>query len=951
MQGTRAVGESDKFGKGGSTLRRKALAIGLLAAVVFAAFGVYADEPWHAIFTGDYSASPQKLTVIDEGDVFYVAIYDPERGGCNTQTFSADLEIWDFKTGAYITRDGATFRQYATDSNWYYWWENGPVAVRAGERNTDWVHMLDTPWEQGAGAWEYVPDEDEDGLPDFSDASNVKREDLATKIEGVTGRLENKDTLVLIVSDEELSEFHTDTDQMKISDSESTIEVSPDVLSFGCGSCTVTVTIHDEDENLDDDVKEKVPFFVIMDPGGFATDSTDQTQTDSVTTFCALMTTGGVDENGDVQSPSHPIRWYNIYDSDRYIDYPNEWLASGEVGVAVFFATEEEDGVFRWHGSPDEFLDHIGLKHYPEPGTTFAFYYIDPNDFDDMSLTWMRTYSASKKYPEVQFTTDAQWGAVVEGEVNLGSGSALYVRVLDTGANVNICCPDYVVVHLCDPHNEDDSEWVMLNETGPSTGAFELYGMPLLPVWDAIGGYQLVLNDGAFMAFNEDTIYARYTAVRYNNDDLDALGTGVVAPAGTSIGSTEVFFPPRVDPSQEEFYHPWKVAFDSVKVYDTQVLGFDGTVNMWFVDQKGNPYAGEAEIGATLGIKVYDPDQNENPLVRDRVFYRWNKDQDPSKADEDSAPIWTYNDGDHFTPDGAHGAHGTVELEDTDSSPNTVEKTVKVFLYNTRNGKWVALELSEYGGVNTGMFVSTICVDISETLGARSGDLIVAFYQDPSNHSDVAIQELRVASGGAEGAQPPTPEYSVEFEFDEYAPGDSVKVVITDPRFAGQPKLSGTDILAVESEDGAFSMTWDEVNADKSTTANDDFAVTFTLPADVTSGQKLIATYTPTVGTAVTAEADIVAGPLSGVTKVFPDPQVITGAGTTFKHDGTGSADTFYVAVFDLTGHKVWEKKESNTAEVEWTVGDLINGAYVYVAILTSGDDVYRYRGWVYIDR
>jgi hypothetical protein len=153
-------------------------------------------------------------------------------------------------------------------------------------------------------------------------------------------------------------------------------------------------------------------------------------------------------------------------------------------------------------------------RNYKLPrGTTFSFYYIDPNDFDDMDLAVMRVGLDETNYSRTMITNE--FGTIVD-TLKLG-WDGLYIRVIDQDANVEACCCDQIVVHICDPHNEDDSEYVILDEVSANSGIFaSLAAVPLLPVWDAVAGYQLVFDDWKIQAFNEDTVFVQYNSVDYN---------------------------------------------------------------------------------------------------------------------------------------------------------------------------------------------------------------------------------------------------------------------------------------------------------------------------------------------------------------------------------------------------------------------------------------------------
>ncbi|MBC7240250.1 MAG: hypothetical protein H5T71_09145, partial [Chloroflexi bacterium] len=112
--------------------------------------------------------------------------------------------------------------------------------------------------------------------------------------------------------------------------------------------------------------------------------------------------------------------------------------------------------------------------------------------------------------------------------VRMGEGwGGLYVRVLDADANVEACCQDSIVVALCDPHNEDDCEYIIIDEVSNNSGIFFTQsGIPLVPVWDAVSGYQLVFDDWRLQVFNRGTIIVRYNSVEYLRIDLNKLGDG-----------------------------------------------------------------------------------------------------------------------------------------------------------------------------------------------------------------------------------------------------------------------------------------------------------------------------------------------------------------------------------------------------------------------------------------
>jgi hypothetical protein len=70
-------------------------------------------------------------------------------------------------------------------------------------------------------------------------------------------------------------------------------------------------------------------------------------------------------------------------------------------------------------------------------------------------------------------------------------------------------------------------------------------------------------------------------------------------------------------------YQFWDVSFAKVKVFDTQV--FDGTTHkMYFVDCAGNKIIQDRlPMSANVGIQVEDPDQNEEPRLRELISWKW----------------------------------------------------------------------------------------------------------------------------------------------------------------------------------------------------------------------------------------------------------------------------------------------------------------------------------------
>ncbi|MBC7238552.1 MAG: hypothetical protein H5T71_00415, partial [Chloroflexi bacterium] len=402
----------------------------------------WAFEPYFS------DAAGNKIGTVWEGQKVYIAIKDPDKGACGIDEFTADLVIFDFKTGAYVQTTSAVFRELGGIGSGLYFWvaasgSNTKVTVPIGSRANfgsipyGMTHVMGTitPAAVGAwteGAWEYVDENVIAGDPADTGATTEvdtnfeafprERQTARVSFQGfpagsnnvlpaaIAGRFENMDTLVLIVADK-TDERNIDQDQVKIVDTVAELTV-PGRVDYGCGpSCSnIVVTIVDPDENLNCNEIEYVPFFVIINPGSW-----NPIELAPVTNFCNLMLRGG--NYGEDQPYDEPIRWYNIYEPERYIQYGNaawwnpNWtdvFGSGTLR-AVFFAAETsvDSGVFTFDfGNLEDFQQALGLDPNDRlpPGTTIAFYYIDPNDYDDMDLA---TVQVGNRPLSQTFLTDA----------------------------------------------------------------------------------------------------------------------------------------------------------------------------------------------------------------------------------------------------------------------------------------------------------------------------------------------------------------------------------------------------------------------------------------------------------------------------------------------------------------------------------------------------------------
>lgn len=928
-------------------------------------------------------AAGNKISTVQEGRIVFIAIKDPDKGASGIDQFQADLVIFDFKTGAYVDANDAYFRELGGIGSGLYFWvagqnSNVKVSVQVGSRsdfdnaeitgtgedqrgNTHVLGTISPDRTWSAGAWEYVDEglngdnnwvtfnpspPQVDRLPQDRRTARVDFESrpftssVSTEVP-IYGRFENMDTLVLIVADT-TDERNIDQDQVKIVDTVAELSV-PARVEYGCtaGCANIVVTIDDKDENLNPSEIEYVPFFVIVNPGSW-----NPTDDAPATTFCSLMMTGGTQTSS--QAYNEPIRWYNIYEPVRYIDYTAAPWATGlseTVLQAVFFAAETavDSGVFTFDfGNLEDFQEALGLQRTDRlpPGTTIAFYYIDPNDFDDMSLA--TTVVGDRPHSQT-FLTDAN--GVPVSEVKLGHGG-LYVRVYDADANVEACCQDKVVVHICDPHNEDDSEYYVIDEISNNSGIFFTQsGIRLEPVWDAVNGYQLVFDDWRVQAFNEDTIFVRYNSVDYVQTSVNTLGDG---------DPNDEPFPPVIneDAARNQY---WDVSFAKAKVYDTQV--FDGTTHkMRFLDGEYQPVT-EIPISGSLYLEVTDLDQNEDPLLRELIFGGWNKDAsatDDTNGDqllaEDTMPLWGH------TQDNRPGLFNNVFLNPR--SITGIPDSVKIFMFNAQRRHWERMDLRETA-VGSGIFRSTTCVLVADArhpgdgnLGSKAGDTIMAFYQDPSNHSDIAIIQIKVSEGGAGAVTPPTVTLGVAFDRTSYYPGDTVTITVTDEQYAGAAEIVGTKVLVLLDKDGREIASWNRLEAVEGQPGK--FRVTYTLPEDVKLGT-ITARYTDPYMATRTAQATatVVAKALENVTgiTVSPNPFATTTTFTIVAQPEGAVAEKITITVYDLTGAKVAELSGTNTPSVTWNGGNLRNGAYIYVAVVESAGKAWTFKGFVYIER
>ncbi len=858
---------------------------------------------------------------------------------------------------------------------------------RVDEWNTHWVGLdfagVTSPhgyygsgYNSNYGQWEYIAGNrttvdkliSGPALPDWVDPKKH-------------GRFENMDTLIGMIVDEN-DPTDVATAMMKIIDTQAAVAWGQEIYKDGNEAAKITIV--DADENLNCNAIEYVPVFIIVNP-----ESWNGVQTDSPTGFCALKRTGGVNPyigdspvNANVQNDL--IAWWNIYDSGLNAEsYPSndqpkshgayymEYPVAGDHNVTyfdtadpngfcrvMFYATETEasSGVFQLN--LNSILDDLGFRSLRVRDVLVA-YYLDPNDEDDFQVS--AAYIGAKENSITSFTDAARQ----DQELYWIGRDPVYVQVIDANANVEACCPEEVVVHICDPHEWDDTEWLVLDETSSNSPVFFTNaGIELLPVWDAMGigqgaassaadrqprraasgGYQLQLDNWRLEVYNEDHVYVQYNDVYYTTDTTGIGGFG-------DIDQTTAF-PPKIDRVRVAN----DISFDLMEIADTQVYNGQ-SVNMHFLDRQGNRVSGYVNSDCVF-IEVVDEDQNEDVLRRERVDGYWDGGQNEPFGPHNLNTFecgWTRNsingvnallgDTNIFNDGPAPQPAGLMPRQDhivrTDGSPN-------VYILNPRSGQWAAVDLLETG-VATGDFVSVICVDLVNvyacvpTLGALPGDTIVAFYMDPSNHSDSAMIQVKVSVGGAPSSQASTTTFvnAAGIPVTSYTDADLVYVKVVDPSHAGATILAG---LTVKGE--AISL------APLVGGAGDVF-VTTGIDLGLEAGDTVIATYVDATDPTDTSSdtITIIASKLE-ITDFYAGPSPAAGP-VTFGYLGTGIASVMSVAVYDLAGQLVWANDLANVTEIVWNPAagpsPAANGAYIYLVEATDGTDTFRGKGTVFI--
>jgi len=1032
-------------------LKKQLGVLSVVTLLVTALFTLSALASDGQVYLSSDKNGQNRVTNIQEGDsVFIVVIDNDENIDCDVRDkFWTDTKLFDPKTGAYIdweswpngaaarpvvnyvgrngsTVDGHFFEETGADTGVFV----SNVAFQIGRRidwapeqeNTHWVgfdfdgfDLAGAAFHTWQGDWVYGPW----GatafraavLPSVRANLNALMPAVAAPFAGaLEGRFENMDTLVVMYRDQnDLSDVAVG--MAKIIDTEATISWDQEVYKDANGSATITVV--DPDENLNCNVIEYVPVFIIVNPGSW-----NPIQTNSATNFCMLKRWGGVAPAPAVV-PGGPaaaspllgfsINWTNIYDSSLnadtvagdvnlalatpagsnaqpdedgsfYIQYPNAnnlapglndgrgaqfdtatW--NGETRVS-FYAQEtgRDTGVFEL--AINQILLDLGFNTLNVRDVLVA-YYLDPNDEDDFKLA--TAYIEERQHSVTSFTDATR----ADKDLYWIGRDPVYVQVIDANANVDPCCPEEVVVHICDVHESDDVEWLVLEETSSNSPVFFTNsGTVLDSVWDAmgvgnnvpgtIGGYQLQVDNWTLEVFNEDDVYARYNDVYYFTVESVAGANNGLAFLGDLNAATA--FPPMI----QRIRVANDVSFDLMSIGDTQVFA-DGETQMFFLDRQGNRVSGYVNSDCVF-VEVIDPDQDEDQYRRERLDAFWDGSQNapfgPADYVNNHAVCGVNQNTFHVVnrllgdtnifsgPGVAVQAAAEVRGGAWAAGERGLNMTrAKLYVLNPRNGHWAPVDLLETG-VATGDFVSVICIDLVQvyecapSLGVLPGDTIVAVYQDPSNHSDSAWISIKVGIGG--GGTPPTQQSTTMFvdadgnDVANYTDADQVYVKVIDPSHTGAALLAN----AVEIDGTTYDLTL--VSGDTFMTAGLDLGVA--------AGSSITATYSdPTDPTDTSSDTITVIASVLEVIEFYAGPSPFDGE-CSFSYTGTGTASVMSVDVYDLNRVPVWSGELSDVTEIVWdgtdmTGASLANGAYIYTIYATDGTNTFTDTGKVFINR
>jgi len=352
-----------------------------------------------------------------------------------------------------------------------------------------------------------------------------------------------------------------------------------------------------------------------------------------------------------------------------------------------------------------------------------------------------------------------------------------------------------------------------------------------------------------------------------------------------------------------------------------------------------------------------DADQDEDQYRRERIDGYWDGGQSiPFGPIADIPFACDMGDPD---PHPVNALLGNVNIfNDQPEYPDDALDTdgwAKVYVLNPRSGRWAAVDLLETG-VATGDFVSVICIDLTSvysecvpTLDILPGDTIIAAYQDPTNHSDVAWISIKVGIGG--GGTPASQASTTMFvdsagnQVSNYTDADLAYVKVIDPTHAGQSLLAD----AVEIDGVTYDL-------EPLAGAESDTFITAGLDLGLAAGDEITATYTdPTDPTDTSSDTiSIIASELV-VDEFYAGPNPFEDE-VSFSFHGSGIATSMSVVVYDLAGKLVWSEELANVTEIVWdgtneSGAQLANGAYKYMMTATDGTNTFSGDGMVFVNR
>jgi len=373
---------------------------------------------------------------------------------------------------------------------------------------------------------------------------------------------------------------------------------------------------------------------------------------------------------------------------------------------------------------------------------------------------------------------------------------------------------------------------------------------------------------------------------------------------------------------------------------------------MWCLDRNGNRGSGYINSDCVF-VEVVDIDQDEDQYRRERIEGFWDLARDGTTIT--GGQNWpfgpTAHDGWDCGPTTGQGHHVFNNLLGH-TSIFTEWYGPKLYVLNPRSGYWASVDLLETG-VATGDFVSVTCIDLASvyecapSLAVQPGDTIVAFYQDPSNHSDSAMISIKVGIGG--GGPTPGQLSTTMFvdadgnEVDSYTDTDLVYVRVVDPSHPATVVMAGA-VVEIDGEvfalTGLGDHTFGTTGLDLGLAAGDTITATYTDPTDPTD------TSSDTI-TVIASELDVEA--------FFAGPSPFDG-NCTFGFDGTGVATVMSVVIYDFSGHEVWVAYRDNVSEIVWdgtdaTGAPLANGGYIYVIRASDGTNTFDGKGTVFVNR